>query len=329
MNLKPTRQAKKANRLARLQAELQSSKKLETANAPKIGLKPCDSRLKWHVPETVTHQYGNDKSGTVEYRFNLRGYRSEDYRRDARFRICIIGESHAIGTGIHFADTFGFKLKTMMAGVLKLKLEEVNLINLSIGGSSADYCARTIYRQLPILPTDFVVCIVPLPDRIEYRNEEGYNTLVVGSVDVNHLDKMPPSLVGYCEYYDDAVGRLNRVKNMLLIQSYLRLHDIEYVMAVEKLPQPGDGFDALDPFLEQLDGDRTLRHEFFMQKADRAADGSHAGPRSHAAFAIKVFHQFGRLLKSRDMADLADLVETEANRLMVEDDDYQFCTAGS
>lgn len=328
MNLTPTEDATVDNLMDQFQGP--ASGGTPAANAMSDGgLKPCDTRLKWHVPGTVVNSYGLDKTETVEYRFNSRGYRSEEFRSDAKFRICIVGESHAIGTGVAFEETFGFRLKTLMAEALNLELDEINLINLAIGGSSADYCARTVFRQLPNLAVDFVICIIPPRDRIEFRAGEGFDTFSVGSVDADNLEKLPAPLLGFCEYYSGPVGSFNRVKNILLIESFLRSRNIEFVIAVENLPWPGDGGKPLDPFLAQLDEDRLLRHEFFRMRADFAADGSHAGPRSHAAFAIQVFHHFGCLSRSRGILDLANVIETKAFRLMSEDDDFKFCTMAS
>ena len=291
----------------------------------KTGLKPCDARRRDHMPGRLTRVYGQDTSKTVEYRFDSCGYRGEEYRSDAKIKICVIGESHAFGTGVHFEETFGFRLKAMLAKVMGLELHDINLLNFSFGGASADYCARTLHRQLPGVSMDFVVCVVPPMDRIEYRNGAVFNSLVVGSVDVNQLEQLPPHLLGYCDYYSHAVGRLNRVKNLLLMQGLLQSRDIEYVFAVENMVKAGEGFDAIDPFLSALDEERVMRHQFFLPKFDHAADGEHAGPRTHGAFAIQLFHHFGRLLRSRQMTDLADRIEAESSRLMAEDADYLFC----
>lgn len=329
MNLTPTEAANVKNPMDLFQAHSFYGGRPAGKFVSEGSLKPCDSRLKWHVPGTVANSYGLDRSGTVDYSFNSLGYRSEEYRSDAKFRVCIVGESHAFGTGVHFEDTFGFNLKVLIAETLNLELDEVNLINLAIGGSSADYCARTVFRQLPTLAADFVVCIIPPPDRIEFRQGEGFNTFGVGSVDVDNLDKLPVPLLGFCEYYSRLVGGFNQVKNILLIENFLRSHNIEFVIAVENFPWPGDGVKPLDPFLAELDEDRLLRHEFFRQRADFAADGSHAGPRSHKAFAIQVFHHYGCLLRVKGMSDIADVIEIKACQLMSEDDDFKFCTMAS
>lgn len=315
------------NFLTRLYAEpsLVGDPAVRRGRAPK--LKPCDGRLKYHVPGKTVKRYGQDNSETIDYQFNSAGYRSEEYRHEAAFRLCVIGESHALGIGVPFEQTFGYKLKSLIANALGLQTDDVNLINLAIGGGSADYCVRTIYRQLPKLAVDFVVWIVPPPDRTEFESGgKWFSSFVVGSADVNNLDQLPADVLGFIEYYSSFVGKMNRVKNMLLTQSFLKSQDIEYVMAVEIMPDIGDGTDALDPFLAELDEDRLLRHSFFMQRADFAADDKHAGPRTHAALAIQLFHHFGCLLRSRGFADLADAAETEALRLMTEDDDFRHCT---
>lgn len=326
MKSRPTEGAQMKSFLAKFYSDRSVIGGHTTKDEQVPNLKPCDARLKHHVPGKTVRRYGQDHSDTIEYRFNSAGYRSEEYRREAAFRLCVIGESHALGIGVQFEHTFGFRLKTLIAKALGLQSDDVNLINFAIGGASADYCARTIFRQLPTLDTDFVVCIVPPPDRVEVDSGKSFSNFVVGSVDVNNLDQLPPHLLGYVEYYSSFVGKMNRVKNMLLIQSLLKFRDIEYVMAAEIMPVLGDSSDALDSFLAELDEERLLRHNLFMKRSDFAADGRHAGPRTQTALAIQLFHQFGCLLRSRGLSDLGDVVLTEAQRLMAEDEDFRLCT---
>src|SRR5688500_5485993 len=74
---------------------------------PPFHLKKCDVRRELHVPGTATREYGSDKSGTIVYEFNSKGYRGEEYDPSAKFRVCVIGESNAFGTGLRVEETFG------------------------------------------------------------------------------------------------------------------------------------------------------------------------------------------------------------------------------
>jgi hypothetical protein len=285
-------------------------------------LKQCDVLHDLHVPGKATREYGAEKSGTILYEFNSNGYRGEELNPSAKFRICVVGESNAFGTGLSIEETFGYKLKQHFATSLQLGLNEVNLINLSVGGASADYCVRTLYRQLPLCDVDFVVCQMPEPTRIEHIDRgEYYFYNVKGRL--KDLEGAPASLLGFCEYYSPEVGMMNQMKNSLLIQAFLKERRIDYVIATQYLRNHF----YLEDYFDRLDASAVLWHDYFIRKADLARDMLHAGRRSHAAFAVDILSLFGRMQSERGNKDRGRRIESYASHLRATDEDWKFCRA--
>jgi hypothetical protein len=277
-------------------------------------MKECDVRRNWHVPGKIRRVYGTDKSGTISYEFNSLGYRCEEYDPSAKFRLCVVGESTAFGTGLCLEHTFGYKLKEHIAASLQVDLADVNLINLSASGVSADYCARTLYRQLSDCEVDLVVCDLPPPDRIEYTDGERFRSYHVG-IHPKNMKNAPTHILGYSDYYNEHLGWMNLVQNALLAQAFLKARKIDHVLASQDLLGISD-LGCLEYYIDQLDISSVLLHRYFACKADLAADGRHAGPRCHAAFAIELLSFFGRMLLERGDKSLGPSIETYAAHLI-------------
>jgi hypothetical protein len=288
-------------------------------------MKECDIRRDWHVPNRIARVYGADTSGTITYEFNSLGYRGEEYNPSAKFKICVIGESYAFGTGLPLEQIFGYKLKEHIATSLQFDVADVNLINLSVGGVSADYCVRTLYRQLSDCDVDLVVCNLPPPDRVEYTDGTTFQSYGV-AVDLNNITRAPAHVLGYFEYYNRYVGWTNLIKKALLAQAFLKERKIDYVLASQKtrlFQMKTSGY--LEHYLNQLDTRSLLLHSYFVCRADCAIDG-HAGPRCHAAFAVELLSFFGRMQLERGNKLLGSKIETYASHLRGVDEDWKYCT---
>jgi len=293
--------------------------------APKQGpVLPCDIRPMMHQPGRSAQVYQTDQSGTVRYDFNSCGYRGEDFDPDARFRLVIVGESTCFGNGVAIEHIFATHLKRHVAAALHLPLHTVNVINLSVGGSSSDYCARTILRQIPRFAVDLVVCGLPSEDRFEYCARGVFANYIVNGIEVSKLSRAPEALLGYCDYYNPEVGRINRLKNVLVIQGALRALGVSGVIAIQGLETAGRAEGHLAPFHAALDPAGLLVHSFFEIKADLAADDRHAGPRTHAAFAIALLHFCGGVLTD---PDAGQALRREAEQLMQTDPDWAYYNA--
>lgn len=287
-------------------------------------LLPCDVRPSEHFPGSRQKVYGVDRSGTVEYRFNSAGYRSEELDPNARLRICVLGESHIIGTGIAFERTVAQRLKTHLAEALGWPETAVNVINLAVGGSSLDYCVRTLIRQIDIVRPDFVFLNTPAVDRMEdYSPEEGFN-YTIGGVDIDRIDEMPEAIQGFFDLYNPTLGRMNQVRNALMFQMVCHTRGFEHLISSHALKPKRFQEPVLKPIFEQLDRDRIMVNKFFNVRPDLAADNSHAGPRSHEAMAIAVLDRYARLVQQTGQAAAAAKLRTHAERLKAESADWAF-----
>ena len=287
-------------------------------------MRPCDVQQDFHIPNHSSYFYDIDRSCTVFYQWNSLGFRGEEYNPYAKFTLCVVGESNAVGVGIKLEETFGYLLKFHISECLGYDPADVNLINLSAAGASADYCIRTLYRQLLDCAVDLVVCQLPHPGRTEYRDGEGYHTCNVNAVRTAKLQQAPPPLLAYCDYYTEAVGMTNLIKNVLQAQALLRARKIDHIIATQFLPRSPDKRTYLDDYFHRLDTSSVLWHRYFVKILDRAADTLHAGPRSHAVFAIELLDVFGRIQSRRGRDVIGRIVEARAAELRRANKDWAY-----
>lgn len=273
-----------------------------TAPRGPLALAPCDLRGQAHVPNRVARNYGLDTGGTVEYRFNSAGYRSEEIDPQAALRILVIGESHALGVGVPFEACFAQRFKHHLAAAWRMDARAINLINLSVGGASADYCARALLRQIDGVAPDLVLVVLPRPDRMEdYADGQIVNYNVSG-IDLDRIDEAPIPLQGFIDLYNPQLGLMNLAKNALLIQMACRLRGIEHLVVSEDLTPAACATPVLQPVHAQLDTGRILNNDYFRVRADIGADHGHAGPRTHEAVAIRTLARYAALVKAGDPA---------------------------
>lgn len=287
-------------------------------------LLPCDVRKEVHIPFNRAKMYGIDRSGTVSYDFNSAGYRREELDPQASFRVCVLGESHATGTGIPFECTFGQRLKAHLSAALDLPETAVNVVNLSAGGTSADYCIRTLIRQIDIVRPDLVLLNMPAADRMEdYGPEEAQNYTVSG-VDLERIEEMPEPIQGFFDLYNPHLGYMNQARNALMFQMVCHMRGAEHIIVTSKLEPTRFATPILKPIFAQLDRDRIMINKFFNRRADIAADGVHAGPRSHEALAIALLERYARLVQQTGGDAHAGALLRQADRLKQDSDDWAF-----
>ena len=291
-------------------------------------LLPADVRPELHQPHATFTQYATDLTGAVTYRLNSAGYRGEELNPKARLRLCLVGESHAFGVGVTREQTFGHRLKTHIATALGWPPDAVNLVNLALAGQSGDYCVRTAYRQLPRFDADLLIAFMPFPERVEYCWPKlGYRSLDPASLTEENLETAPAPLLGYADFYTDRMGHLWLVKNMLALQDFCRRHQIDCLLANQHLPAPKRQADHLACFDNQLDDRQILGSQLFRFRPDRAADRTHGGPRTHAAFAIALLDRYAVLTARKGDRDRADKLAVLARKLKATDPDWAFCHA--
>ncbi len=290
------------------------------------GVQKSDVRPDLHVPSTETCSYAADTSGDVTYRFNSKGYRGEEPDPQAKFRICVIGDDDAFGTGMTLEQTFGHVLKAEIAVALGLPRDQVNVVNLSATGQSADYCVRTIFRQLTGFPVDLVICKLPPPQRVEYcSGESGFQSMDAASVTAQNIDEVPIPLAAYADFYTEDMGQVAQIKNMLMLQQFCTRQGYGLVLANENLPLATRRSAFLTGFDAALDPAHILDDQVFRIRPDKAADRIHAGPRTHRAFAIAVLQQYANGLPDTGEHSLAARLRKHVTHLIESDPDWSFC----
>ncbi len=297
-----------------------------TAPAPDTPtrLLPCDSQTHAHQPGNLLMRYSGDQSGEVAYQFNSAGYRSEELDLTAEHRILLVGESHAFGMGVSFEDGFGQRLKTHMAEALGLPDVQVNLVNLSVCAASADYCTRTLIRQVDIVRPNLVLCCLPVFDRIENYTKRGPRDYSVSGIDPAKLDSAPIPVQGFIDLYNPLLGRMNQLRNVLLLQSLCARKGIEHLVLSEDLRPGAMKAEVLQPVFGQVDQERVALHRFFRTKIDLAKDDGHSGPRTHAALAIFLLDRIARLPRIQIASDRGARLLEMAKQLKAESPDWAF-----
>ncbi|MEQ8694165.1 MAG: hypothetical protein RIC85_02420 [Gammaproteobacteria bacterium] len=288
---------------------------------------PIDTRLRDHAPGATLNRYGMDRSGEKTYAFNSLGYRGEEYNPDAKIKFAVVGCSNVFGTGLNQEETLGHHFKTFLAAANGLELSEVNCFNFGVGGTSNEYGARTILSQVEENLFDLVIFNLTPAGRWEYLDEEGFHSVKVGSVDPEALDKLPPYVAAYYDLHNYALGNLMTIKNILLVQFFLRQIGTPLIISNDWSPLKNVKNPALQPLVDLVDHSIVHNHKFRSQRADSAADGTHVGPITNKAAAITLLRFYGGLLGRKSDAAQMRRIETYYEEALSQDPDWLFCQA--
>ena len=223
-----------------------------------------------------------------EYFYNQLGYRGEEYDPHAKFRIAVCGCSHTFGVGVKWEQTFGYSFKRQFAAHNGLALEEVNLLNFAQGGSSNDYICRTLFAQIYTAQPDVVLVNFTYQNRKEFVDDKMIDAIGVWQTEWDEPHE--PSL-NYYGYYTDEMGFINTMRNMLLMQYFLKARQIPYIFAWVEIQNLTDARFMKHPvcksYADQLDRSRFA--DFKLGHKDRARDTWHPGPQSQEIFGQRLF----------------------------------------
>lgn len=258
-----------------------------------------------HTLEEVDHE----RSGTVRYAINSLGYRGDEFRPDARFTLFVFGESLAFGTGVAFDECWTSRLFHMMLADRGMEPADACCMNFADPGTSNANIARMVVTQCGAVRPDFVIVQLADPKRTEgyeadrvfpvgdwYQDpatERSLFALAPGDPQRKRLLDCLRRGRSYLEFTSCQHSQLDALHHVLLVQSYLALHGIPYVIAVQAehdASSIGDGDAILEPLRSQIDRTRYVRVPTGrgLVIEDMAADQRHFGPRTHAAFARHV-----------------------------------------
>ena len=223
-----------------------------------------------------------------EYVYNRFGYRGEEYNPNAKRHIAVCGCSYTYGVGIKWEQTFAYQFKYRFAKHNSLVPQEVNLLNFAQSGASNDYICRTLFTQLNTLRPDLVLVYFTHPGRKEFVDEQRIESM--GPWQLEWDEPYEPSLYYYA-YHTDEIGFINTVRNILLVQYFLKARQVPYIFAWSDSHNLADPRFIKNPvcksYVDQID--RPQLADFKLQYKDLARDNDHPGPQSHEVFGQHLF----------------------------------------
>ena len=233
--------------------------------------------------------------GKIKYCFNSLGYRSEEYNPQSRIKIFACGCSCTFGHGLTLEETWPYRFKQLFLQKYGLEDKDVNLMNFGMWGHSNDYISRTLLKQMNLVKPDLILVYFTVSSRKEYVSGNKHINLNMGGIRQRDLEEMK----NYLAYYSDELGFINALKNMLLLQYYCKLHNIDYIFSWLDRSSFGSQKFTSNPicsqFIELID--KKYLCDFTLKILDRAADKrtvdgierGHPGPKSNKLFAEKLF----------------------------------------
>lgn len=238
-----------------------------------------------------TRECCSDHSGSIEYAFNSLGYRGAEPDSEAEVLVYAVGCSHAFGVGVAEELTWPSVFCRGFAGHYGVPAGRLSLLNLSQGAAANDYIARVVLTQCARVEPSLVVAAFTHRNRVEHVAERSICNVGPWRV------KDPQDRIGtpsgeiadaFYDYYSDEVGAINAVKNILLVQEFLKARRIPYLFSwIGEGPEPGARHPVIRRLLELVDGAHLCPASIEDPDVfvDKAADRAHPGPRSHARFA--------------------------------------------
>lgn len=238
----------------------------------------------------------------VHFKCNSLGYRSEEFDPKSKKKIFVSGCSCTNGFGLRFEESWPQQFKKLLARHEKFKIEEINLLNFAVGGHSNDFIVRTLLTQCSILKPDLVLVYFTHINRAEYYDSKGPHN--IRAVDVpdsmtNHINKCHS--LDYLVYYTDEIGFMNLIKNMLLLQFFLKANNIHYIFSCMNIDLFNDKKYTTNPAFSSLIKliDKKFLCDFKLDHLDYSFGSKidvstrktigHPGPKSNLVFAEKIF----------------------------------------
>jgi hypothetical protein len=251
-------------------------------------LKKCDVWIRHQKPFSTSNRFDSDKSGTKEYKLNSLGFRGEEYNPLAKKRIFVIGDSSTFGVGLNIEETWPYRFKEKYAKKYRYKIESVNIMNFAVGGVSNDFITRTILSQCKRVKPDLLIILFSYVSRTEYV--EGKIIEPIYSYAKFEVAR------DYYIYYTEEIGFINFLKNLLLIQYFCKVHDINYIFCAIEYKRLNHGRIRSNAIIKSLIKlvDKQYFCDFTLGKEDQAVDRWHRGPKSNEIFANKLLKFYAK-----------------------------------
>jgi hypothetical protein len=262
---------------------------------------------KKHIRQT----YGHDLSKTKTYHFNSLGFRGDEYKPDAQLKVFVSGSSYAFGIGLNQEQTWPQLFTAKIAASKGITGQDTCLMNFSEGGASNDYVARMAVTQCQNATPNLLVAEFVFKNRSEGFNDgqpyqigpwlwlDWLKRLKALKQTPKHLrptlKQRLKAINHYYNYYNDELGFLNILKNMLLVQNVCQARKIPYLLVWTEYQQLNDEKLKENPVLSPLLNclDRRYLCDFGIAdpeiSVDHGADDAHPGPQSQEIYTSKLF----------------------------------------
>lgn len=264
--------------------------------------------------EWSSTRHARDLTGKVRYDFNAWGYRGPGYDQNARLHVCAFGESDAFGLAIPLAQSWPAVLTELVRRELGLAEDEVNLMNFADPGGSNALIARTVIAQCRALNPELVLVNFATANRTEIALDDATvhcgpwvnqpeNLEELASLKENDPWRKAMEYGRRClDFPNRRQPQLMMLRELLLVQNFLAAGSVPAIATSRRSAQPL--FDTaatnpvLGPLIDAIDQRFYLPHDETAPAVDRAHDGRHFGPETHARIAASVFERLvenGRL----------------------------------
>ena len=182
----------------------------------------------WHQISKQTIDWLVKHKEPVTYNFNSYGFREVEWDNTLLSNsIWCFGDSQTAGVGNHKEQTWVHQLELQTG---------VKTLNMGIAGSSNDTATRTIVSAIQHAKPKAICWLMAAPNRREIINEDACITMwpmIFKFLDLS-VDKK------IVEYYLDSVDsisdRVNYDKNLMLVKSICKAHEIPLVIADFTVP---------------------------------------------------------------------------------------------
>src|ERR1035437_5443933 len=220
----------------------------------------------------------------ITYDINSFGYRTKEFdqiNKDA-FQILVCGCSQTFGMGLRIEMRYGEQLKELIQQ--KYNLQEIEIINLGIGGRSIDFVVRTIFQSIFVLNPDYVFCLLPDLIRREYisynnneifpkhfgiwvRKEDGFS-------DISNEDFS----IAMTTLMSDEWDFFSFIKNISFLEFILKDYQWSWDTWSKRLISVTHDINNLEQY---LDITHYRQQNTLLFQNERARDNLHFGPNYH------------------------------------------------
>jgi hypothetical protein len=211
----------------------------------------------------------------IEYSFNKRGFRCDDFNQSSNIRIAFLGCSVTEAIGIKHTEGWAHRILENIRRETNL---DIPYWNLAMGGSGLDATIRAYHHYHDMLRPHIVFAFLPAYRREIFIPENSSNVPVF----TNTFDDM---LTKHEILIDPRTIHYETEKNLAMLDLMLNKHDTMMIWN-------GWGYD-------HYPRDYHHRHNIIIDWDRKGRDKMHPGSESHLRFATKIYSQYREKILSK------------------------------